>query len=163
MLRRFLLFLVVDYYINLDEVSTYFRTLHNDIQRNIFQILPWVQCSPNLFSPWLKCPRTSPATRTWDSARQCWSGVPTDLIHRSINDSASFTATHLYSSNNLRPVEKLRKDLGPHTHNPILVTRAILQHTCKMSHVSRDGNFCHAITLARDKGLLHECWVCNKL
>ena len=88
------------------------------------------QISPNLFNPWLKCPLASPATRTCDRARQCSFGVPTALIHRSINDSASSTATHLCSSNNRPLVDKLRIDRTRRLHKNLLrplLTPAILR------------------------------------
>ena len=91
------------------------------------------QISPNLFNPWLKCPLASPATRTCDRARQCSFGVPTALIHRSINDSASSTATHLCSSNNRPLVDKFRIDRTRRLHKNLLrplLTPAILTEFC---------------------------------
>ena len=63
---------------------------------------------PNLLSPWLKCPRKSPATRTWANDLQCSEGVPTAAIHLSTKDSTSSTATHLYWSKLLPLVCKWR-------------------------------------------------------
>lgn len=54
------------------------------------------QLSPNLLSPWVKCPLKSASVSTCDRAVLCSGSVPTALIHRSTNDCTAATATHLY-------------------------------------------------------------------
>ena len=106
---------------------------------------PLEQNSPNLLSPWLKCPRTSPATRTCARALQCWAGVPTAVIHRSTKDSTSYTATHLCWSKHLPVVCKWRILPARRLHKKLaLLDRpAILEfwRSLQMGDWWRTGNY----------------------